>query len=537
MTAETHPIDVIPGLHRIFLDYCAGELARKDATAAWYAAGPADRSWQTAKLPHTAAERAALAAVLLEQNPGYEAQLEKLKAGANVVVTGQQVGLFGGPGFTPLKAATAVALANEATAAGQEHLPVFWLASEDHDFAEINHVTFPQRRALKKLVYGQTPRAAVAVGGVVLDETIGPLLDEAFELLGYSDAMEWLSAAYRPGNTLAGAFQEFYRKVFASHGLLVLDPSGREAHRLGAPVLRAALERADELHEALVTQNRAIVAAGYHAQVAVQERGSLLFLIEDGTGARVALKRTAGTADEPKGLWQAGKATYSTEELLGILEAEPERISPSALLRPLFEDTILPTAVYVGGPAEIAYFAQSAVLFERVLGRKTPVVPRLSATLIEPGIAEVMARHELTLETVFAHTADALTQRLAARAMPIEGKRMLANAGNALDAELTALTEYMGRLDADLGRSAGVSANKMRYQMNRLRRMAANYQLQREESLGRHAEAVKNALYPHGGLQERLIGAAYFLARYGEPLVDAMVAAGAGGPGHVEIRL
>ena len=284
-------------------------------------------------------------------------------------------------------------------------------------------------------------------------------------------------------------------------------------------------------------QNRAIVAAGYHAQVAVQERGSLLFLLEEGTGARVALKRTRATAEEPQGLWQAGKATYSTGELLGILESEPERISPSALLRPLFEDTILPTAVYVGGPAEIAYFAQSAVLFERVLGRKTPVVPRLSATLIEPGIAEVMARHEVTLETVFEHTADALTQRLAARAMPIEGKRMLANAGNALEAELTVLTEYMGRLDADLGRSAGISANKMRYQMNRLRRMAANHQLQREESLGRHAEAMTNALYPHGGLQERLIGAVYFLARYGEPLVDAMVTAGAGGPGHVEIRL
>ena len=140
----------------------------------------------------------------------------------------------------------------------------------------------------------------------MLDETIGPLLDEAWELLGYSDAMEWLTAAYRPGNTLAGAFQEFYRKVFASHGLLVLDPSGREAHRLGAPVLRAALERADELHDALVEQNRAIVAAGYHAQVAVQERGSLLFLLEEGTGARVALKRTRATAEEPQGLWQAG---------------------------------------------------------------------------------------------------------------------------------------------------------------------------------------------------------------------------------------
>jgi uncharacterized protein YllA (UPF0747 family) len=97
----------------------------------------------------------------------------------------------------------------------------------------------------------------VPVGGVVLDESITPLIDQAWELLGYSDAMEWLAAAYRPGQTLAGAFAEFYGKVFAEQGLLVLDASGREAHRLGAPVLQGAIERADELHEALLERNQA----------------------------------------------------------------------------------------------------------------------------------------------------------------------------------------------------------------------------------------------------------------------------------------
>jgi len=532
LTLESLPISAIPGLHRIFLDYCA---ASDFGLRGWYGAAPTNRSWRLSQHPQTAAHREAVVSLLEVQNPG--ASLAAFRQGANLVVTGQQVGLFGGPAFTPFKAATAIALAREATAAGHPHLSVFWLASEDHDFAEINHVSFPKRREIRKLTYASGPSAAVPVGGVVLDETITPLLDEAWELLGYSDAMEWLSAAYRPGRTMAAAFAEFYRHVFAAHGLLVLDASGREAHRLGAPVLRAALERADELHAALVERNKEIVAAGYHAQVAVPARASLLFLMDAESRARVALRRTAATAAEPAGLWHAGRESYSTADLLGILAAEPERISPSALLRPVFQDQILPTSAYVGGPAEIAYFAQSAVLYERILGRLTPILPRLSATLIEPAIGELLQRHELSVEAVFASSQQELAQRLAARAMPVEGTQLLASAGHALDAELTSLTGYMTGLDEGLGRSAAKSASKMRYQMNRMRRLAANFELKREESLGRHAQAVSNALYPQGGLQERLIGAAYFLARYGDGLVETLLSVAADGPGHKVIQL
>jgi bacillithiol biosynthesis cysteine-adding enzyme BshC len=461
------------------------------------------------------------------------------------VVTGQQVGLFGGPLFTPFKAATAVARARQATAAGRPHAAIFWLASEDHDFAEINHVSFPAGRELRKLVYSAAPEAARPVGGIVLDDSITPLIDQARELLGSSDApsdaMEALAAAYRPGQTFAQAFRAFYSKVFAAQGLLVLDADGRDFHRMGAPVLRAALERADEFTSRLLDRNRELAAVGYHAQVAVGPQSSLLFLIDERTGARLALKRIAPSAQEPAGLWLAERQSFSTADLLGILDAEPERISPSALLRPVFQDFLLSTSAVVGGPAEIAYFAQSAVLYEEILGRVTPALPRFSATLIEPAIGELLRRHELTLERVFQETPASLAQLLAARSMPIEGKRKLAAAGTALDAELTTLLEWMGRLDAGLGRSAETAAGKMRYQMIRLRTLAANFQLQREASLGRHAEAICQALYPGGALQERLHGAAYYFARYGFDLAEELTAqaavAAATCPGHTALWL
>ena len=540
-TAECFPITVAPGLSRLFLDYCAGDAAARP----FYASLPLDEGWRErpAPGPHWPELVRLLAGQNPSPSPAAEAALEALGGGAGAVVTGQQVGLFGGPLFTPFKAATALARARQATSAGHPHAAVFWLATEDHDFAEIDHVTFPARRELRRLDYSSMPGAKTStaprpVGGIVLDESIAPLIDQAWELLGASDAMDAVAEAYKPGNTFAQAFKEFYAKVFAAQGLLVLDAGGREFHRMGAPVLLAALESADELHAALLERDRALAAAGYHAQVAVGQQSSLLFLIDERTGARLALKRTAPSAQEPAGLWQAGRQSFSTADLAGILEMEAERISPSALLRPVFQDFLLSTSLTIGGPAEIAYFAQSAVLFERILGRTTPAQPRFSATLIEPAIGELLREHELTLERVFSETPASLAQLLAARSMPAEGKKKLAAAGTALDAELRTVVEWMSSLDDGLGRSAATAASKMRYQMNRLRNLAANFQLRREASIGRHAEAICQALYPGGALQERLHGAAYYFARYGFELAEAIAAQAANPcPGHTALWL
>jgi uncharacterized protein YllA (UPF0747 family) len=223
--------------------------------------------------------------------------------------------------------------------------------------------------------------------------------------------------------------------------------------------------------------------------------------------------------------------------LLEILEAAPERLSPNALLRPVFQDCVLPTAAYIGGPAEVAYFAQSEVIYRLALGFVTPVQARFSATLVEPAIASALDQHELRVQGVMG-TVEELAQRLGARAMPIEGKRKLAAAGNALDRELTALTEYLAAMDESLGRSATVSGSKMRYQMNRLRRMAATFELQKEASLRKHADAMMLHLFPEGHPQERVLAGIVFLAGAGEGLIDRLVTeAGEMCLGHSVVRL
>jgi bacillithiol biosynthesis cysteine-adding enzyme BshC len=547
MEVDCIPMASLPGTSALFRDYAEASAAADTALLRrWYPTDPFGMGWAGQATELEAGHRSRLVDLLLRQADGFDAggavlaNIERLKHGAAAVVTGQQVALFGGPLLTLLKAATAIRKAQDATrVSGREHVPIFWLASEDHDLAEVDQVALLEKSEVETLRLGLRAEVPVPVGGLRVDGgseegrvRLEAVLERAEELLSFAPICQTLRECYPWDGRLAGAFGRLLTKVFAEFGLVVIDAASRTAHALGATVLRAAIERAEELEVALLERAEELERAGYHAQVLVAKGHSLLFLIDAESGARLPLRRVGEG-------WKAGARSYTTAELLGILESAPERLSPNALLRPVMQDAILPTAAYVGGPAEVAYFAQSAVVYEKILGRVTPVLPRLSATLVEPAVAGILAAHELEfLKVVEAKTAEELAVRMGARAMPIEGKRKIAAAGNAMDVELTALTEYMAALSADLGRAAGVSASKMRYQMNRLRRMAARFEMQKQASLGKQAAAVMASLLPEGHLQERLLGGVWFLARYGDALPGVLVDhAGQDCPGHRVISL
>ncbi|MEO6909705.1 MAG: bacillithiol biosynthesis cysteine-adding enzyme BshC, partial [Edaphobacter sp.] len=412
MSAECYPITMLPHVSQLYRGYLAmGDSPADSPVRRWYGDGPVASRWMRAAKAASGADASRLADALAQQNVEFGAgaaamaNIEKLRGGARAVVTGQQVGLLGGPLLTLLKAATAVSRAKEATrVSGVEHVPVFWLATEDHDLAEVNQVSLLAKATVETLRAGFKTRGAVEVGGIVLGAEMAPVLEQAGELLGFAPVWETLRECYAAGNTLGGAFARLMARLFAEQGLIVMDAASREFHSLAAGTLRYAIEHADELEEALLKRTAELEALDYHAQVKVAPEMSLLFLISDVDGERLALRRSAD------GGWKAGRHFYSTTNLLGILEAEPERLSPNALLRPVFQDTILPTAAYIGGPSEIAYFAQSSVLYEAILGRMTPVLPRLSATLLEPAVATVLEAHGLQLPDAMT-TAEELAQQ------------------------------------------------------------------------------------------------------------------------------
>ena len=542
MKVDCYPISLLPRQSRLFLDYTSSH----EPLAPFFTSTPWSTEWAKSAPEFDADHRNTLADLLRDQTCTWFSEpdpsrsptvpdktlagIERLRHGAGAVLTGQQVALFTGPLYTLLKAATVIRRAQDSGA-----VPVFWLASEDHDLPEADHVTLPARHALHTLKLPLETPTPGAVGSLPLGPGITQIIERAAELIGGTPEFDLLASCYTPGATFTSAFARFLAATFADYGLIVVDASTRAFHALGAPVLRHAIEHADALEAALHQRDKLLAERGYHSQVLVAPGSSLLFLIDDATGARLPLRRKNGA-------WftshDATKTHYSTSDLLAICDTAPERLSPNALLRPVFQDCLFPTQAIIGGPAEIAYYAQNQVLYEAILGRTTPILPRFTATLIEPSLAKILDHYQLTLEDILTTHPDSLAQRLGARSMPIEGKRRLSAAGNALDDELDALLAWSESLSPDLGRAAQVSASKMRYQMNRLRRLAANFQLQRDQSIRRHVDTLSFNLFPDRHPQERTIGGITYLARYGAPLLDTFIEqATQDCPGHKAIWL
>jgi bacillithiol biosynthesis cysteine-adding enzyme BshC len=539
VTGACYPLSIVPGLSALFAGYLSGVLPQ------FYPSGVIPgASWMQS--PALVEPAPALADLLEAQNhachagPAAIANIAKLRTGARAVVTGQQVGLFGGPLYTLHKAATAVRLAREATqATGTPHVPIFWLASEDHDFEEIDHVDLQAADGrVERVQLGEHAGrgSGAPVGGLRLGSGVTTALEQAATLLGPGPQIELLRRCYRPECTFAGAFAHWIATVFRDQGLIVLDAAGRTAHAMGSRVLQQAITDAPLLEQLLLDRGMALEAQGFHQQVLVKKGASLLFLLsgeaENEPRVRQPLKRSA------EGVWTASGVQYSSEDLLKILAREPERLSPNALLRPVFQDAILPTSAYIGGPAEIAYFAQNAVLYEAMPGVVTPVLPRLSATLLSERSAQAMEKDGIDLPEIFRMPLIEMQTRVGARALPLEGKQKLHAAGTAMASELEALTGWMASLDEGLGRAGELSASKIRYQMNRLRRLAARWEMEKNASIARRVAGIYAAAYPGGHLQERGTGAAGALARFGPGLVDVLVAAaGDPCPGHKAIVL
>jgi len=456
--------------------------------------------------------RAALVTALGELNPNHLALDLLARPGTVTVTTGQQVGLYSGPAYTVYKALTAARLARELNDKGIPAVAVFWLATEDHDFAEVNHCWAfdgahrPAR--LEAQAAGGTggPVGRIVVGQGPIEELRAVLGPHAFGE-GVLGAVE---GAYRPGQTLGRGFAELLKRLLAPYGLLFLDPLAPAVRELAAPILRRALEQAPELNHRLLERNAALEAAGYHAQVRVEPQSSLLFLFEN--GRRLPLARLDGD-------YMAGGKRYSPEELA----ARAPDLSPNALLRPVMQDSILPTAAYVGGPAEIAYLAQAQVLYEALLGRMPVVVARAGFTLLDARSDKLLRRYGLTLGDFF-HGEEALRERIAARLVPESLGRVLEESTAKASRELDALSAEMARFDRTLVEALERSRRKVLYQFSKLERKAAREALRRNERAAQEAASLYGLICPGKHLQERLYSILPFLAKHGPDLLEKIYA-------------
>jgi bacillithiol biosynthesis cysteine-adding enzyme BshC len=522
MKSRCLPFQQIPHTTRLFLDY----LSYTPSVRSFYPRSPIFSEWvkdESQRVVYDAARRGKVGEILERQNrawgasPKTLANIDRFKRGALAAVTGQQVGLFGGPLFSIFKALTAVRLAEEATAAGVDCVPVFWLATEDHDLAEVNHVALLSEHGLpERLAVERQGIADAPVGTVKFGPEIESVVDRAATLLGDSEVTTWLRQAYRPGESLGSAFALLFARLFPEWGVILLDPAEKDFHDLAKPLFRAAVERVSELDEALLARGKALEATGYHQQVKVTSATTLLFEVKN--GARTVVRRRNNGVNDNGGEFAVGEERSSSKELVERIEEAPETFSPNAIFRPVVQDYLLPTLVYTGGAAEVAYFAQAAVVYEKLLGRVTPILPRFSATLLEAKAERILTRYQLGLPDVL-QGPEKMREAIAARSLPPDLQTRFSEAYASVEQSMAALRESIGRLDSTLIDTAESTRTSMSHQIDRLRARVARAEQQRNEVITRHADALSHALFPNKVLQEREVAGVSFVARYGPELL------------------
>ncbi|HEX8872133.1 MAG TPA: bacillithiol biosynthesis BshC, partial [Candidatus Acidoferrum sp.] len=260
-----------------------------------------------------------------------------------------------------------------------------------------------------------------------------------------------------------------------------------------------------ELNDRLLARGRELERAGYSAQVNVTSRSTLLFWLEHG-------ERQVITA--ANGQFHSAGSSASREEWLRRVEAEPQCFSPNALLRPVMQDFLLPTVAYFGGPSEIAYYAQSHVLYEELLGRMPVLLPRADYTLVDPKAVRILNKYRLQVEDVW-QGSQLLRNRMYAKNVPKKLAREFKGTLNQAEKSLRKLHKSIATVDPTLQGTIARAEKRIRYQLEKLRHKTGLALDRHEHLIQRHESFLENLLYPHKGLQSRDLCFLPFLARWG----------------------
>jgi bacillithiol biosynthesis cysteine-adding enzyme BshC len=460
------------------------------------------------------------------------ANMQALAGGkTTVVATGQQVGLFLGPLYAFYKAASAIAVARAIeTESGVRCVPLFWLQTEDHDFAEIRSCMVADRE-------GQPVRLTLpdgdghersSVAYRILPYQITELVDALAEALGPGPAADETLALvrkhYRPGRSMAEAFAGLIAAIFADEGLLVLDPREARVAELAAPLYRTCLDDSAAIERLLLDRRSALLAAGFKEQVAVREHGALIFFHRDGPkGPRFRLIRKS-LGEENGWTLAGGRETLHQSEVTKLLATDPLRFSTSALLRPVVQDALLPTVAYVGGPGEIDYFAQMEPLYAH-FGLTPPLlVPRARFRCVDAR-ARRWLREAGLKSADLSLPRDALWARLAAKVpagakSPTELRSLVASQ---IGPAIEAIAASVSAAGDHLARPIQRTHDSVFHAINRLIERYEHSLIERDETSLHRIQRLEKALQPDGIPQERYYGWPSLAGRVGAKELKRLV--------------
>jgi len=482
---------------------------------------------QTERVVARPLPRKLLAEVLIEQNQSYGCGSRTLgsirkiaEEQACAVVTGQQVGLFSGPLYTIYKALTAIKLAEDLNRRGLgSFVAVFWLASDDHDLPEIDHIVLLDKDRRFENVRCPMPSgdAKIPASNVILPPDISDCLRRLVDVTRDSEfkagIIEQLAGAYRSGRSMVEAFARWMTRLFASSGLIFMDAGHPSFRALGKEVFYREIAEESPSTEAALATSEKLRQAGYDEQIHLHDRILNIFYAEQ--GRRTIQRNAAGfEIKDPR-------QTFQKEELLALATDKPFLFSPNVLLRPLYQDALLPTVAYIGGPGEIAYFAQMKGVYDRFKLPMPVIYPRKSVTIVEKKIDHILKKYDLQIPEIWSK-ADHIIPEAAKEAIPESMNAALRLALSHVDQDFESLAREIAAFEPTLKNSAGLAQGRMRQQWNFLEKKILQAAKKRNEIAVQQLRQAIDNLYPNGNLQERVFNIVPNLIKYGPAFMDKL---------------
>ncbi|HEY2866057.1 MAG TPA: bacillithiol biosynthesis cysteine-adding enzyme BshC [Pyrinomonadaceae bacterium] len=525
LRAESIPFSQVPGQSRLFLAYQKDPLSLKKYFPSAVASHTQIAERITEVLANFKTDRTALCDALEDTNRQigsgqkvFEHISLLRESDAVAVVTGQQTGLFTGPLYTIYKALSAVRAAECLRGRGFKAVPVFWAATEDHDFAEVNEAFVLDATGELERIASDLESTGQPVGEITLDaaanDTVGSLFDALRSTEFTPDLRTSITDAWREGSTFSQAFERMLAQLTAEFGLIVIDPLHPTMKRLAVPIYAEAVRKAKEIGDALIARSRELTADEFRPQVEI-EKGYFPMFWQTADRTRVALRQTEQGTFRTKDK----SREFSADEIVQAIAGEPERFSPGVMLRPVVQDFILPTVCYFGGGGEIAYFAQNSEVY-RVLDRPaTTILHRQSFTVVEAKHRRTLKRYGLEFEDLF-RGFDALLPEIVDRYVNSGLARTFAEVEEKINTELNRLDRELSELDPTLAENLANRRRKIVYHLGAIRGKAQRASLRKDEMVNRQIISLFNELLPRGGMQERTLNVSYFLDQYGPRFID-----------------
>jgi bacillithiol biosynthesis cysteine-adding enzyme BshC len=438
------------------------------------------------------------------------------------IVTGQQLGLLGGPMYTFYKIITVIKLSNNLKSRYDEYnfVPVFWLEGDDHDFNEVRSINiFNNDNDLQNIGYKEEidpDDAKKSVGFIEFDDSINEIFDQLGKHLRDTEfkepLLEELKAIFKTGKSFKTTFRQLIHSLFDDQGLILIDPQDKQIKELLKPVFRKEIDDFREHTEKLVHVSARLEEI-YYAQVKVNPV-NLFFSTDDG-------RYSIEPVDDEFRLKRKRKS-FTKEELLELVENEPERFSPNVLLRPICQDYLLPTAFYVGGPSEISYFAQVTPLYD-LYNIQTPIVyPRSSVTLLEANIKKALDKYGISLNDIFLGV-DELQKNVIDSLTENKVDDIFSEVQTEVELVLDKLKEKLFELDKTIADTSKKYRSKIFNTLIELKGKAEQAQKQKFEVTLRQLDRACTLLFPQAVLQERIINYTYFTDKYGDEFLNKII--------------